>query len=187
MQGKLIIVSAPSGAGKTTIVKKLMEGIPRLEFSVSACSRARRHNEVHGRDYYFLSAAEFRDKISRGEFLEWEEVYPGSYYGTLRSEVERIWGKGNHVVFDVDVMGGLHIKQLYPGKSLALFILPPSVGELESRLRKRSTDSAGDIQIRVEKAREELALAGKFDKVILNDKLEDAIEEAMEAVRSFLA
>jgi guanylate kinase len=129
---------------------------------------------------------EFRSRIAAGDFLEWEEVYPGRYYGTLRSEVERIWGKGKHVIFDVDVKGGLSIKRYYPQQSLAIFIMPPSVAELEERLSRRSTDTAGDIQTRVDKAMEEIAHAKRFDKVILNDKLEVAVGEAMEAVRSFL-
>ena len=186
MQGKLIICSAPSGAGKTTIVHAIMERIGQLEFSVSACSRPRRKNEVDGRDYYFLGIEGFKEKIREEAFLEWEEVYKDQYYGTLRSEVERIWSGGKHVIFDVDVYGGLSIKKLYPEQALALFIMPPSVEILEERLRNRSTDTEENIQKRLEKARLEISKAGEFDKIIINDELDVAIAEALAAVKEFL-
>ncbi|HNS30179.1 MAG TPA: guanylate kinase, partial [Tenuifilaceae bacterium] len=137
MNGKLFIFSAPSGSGKTTIVKRLLGQIPELEFSISACSRPKREGEVNGRDYHFLSVDEFKKRIEADEFVEWEEVYPGSFYGTLKSEVERIWQKGHHVVFDVDVKGGLNIKRLYGHRALAIFVMPPSIEELQKRLELR--------------------------------------------------
>jgi guanylate kinase len=185
-EGKLVIFSAPSGAGKTTIVKALLKSFPTLEFSISAASREKRFNEVHGRDYYFISADEFRTKIANNEFLEWEEVYKDHFYGTLKSEVERIWDKGHHVIFDVDVVGGLNIKRLYNERALSVFIMPPSVEELETRLHKRSTESCEDLKKRIEKARNELTYAPNFDRIIVNDNLEKAIGEAKELVKIFL-
>jgi len=186
-KGKMIVVSAPSGAGKTTIVKHLL-GSPdlNLEFSVSACSRPRRENEVDGRDYYFLSIPEFKRKISEDAFIEWEEVYKDHFYGTLRSEVERIWQNGHSVIFDVDVIGGLNIKKKFPGQTLALFIQPPAFEVLEKRLKARSADSPESIQTRLQKARKELAYADQFDKIIINDRLTDALRETEQAVRNFL-
>lgn len=185
-QGKMIVVSAPSGSGKTTIVKAMLDSELKLEFSVSACSRAPRANETHGKDYYFLTVDDFRKKIEEDAFVEWEEVYPGSYYGTLKTEVERIWNKGNHVVFDVDVIGGLNIKKQYAAQCLALFIQPPSVAELEKRLRGRSTDSEETIKKRLAKAEYELTFAGQFDKVIINDVLDDAINETFKTIAGFI-
>jgi guanylate kinase len=187
MNGKLIIISAPSGSGKTTIVKRaLASNDLNLKFSVSACSRKPRANETNGNDYYFLSADEFRKKIDNDEFIEWEEVYKDNYYGTLKSEVNRIWESGNNVIFDVDVVGGLNIKRQYPEKSLAIFIQPPSVGELENRLRNRSTDDEETIKKRVAKAEYELSFAPQFDKIIVNDVLEDAVKETHTSIKEFL-
>lgn len=186
MSGKLLIFSAPSGSGKTTIVKHLLQKDYKLEFSISATSRPMRGAEQHGKDYYFLSAEEFRMKIENDEFLEWEEVYEGCYYGTLKSEVNRIREAGRNVIFDVDVVGGLNIKKFYGDEALAIFIQPPSVEELEKRLKGRSTDSADVIAQRVDKAQFELSFADKFDKVIVNDVLEEAYTEAEQTLDKFL-
>jgi guanylate kinase len=187
MNGKLIIFSAPSGAGKTTIVKHLLQsGLP-LEFSISACSRKPRTGEVNGRDYYFLSEEEFRQKIQNNEFIEWEEVYAGNYYGTLRSEIERIWAKGKHVLFDIDVKGGVNLKKLFPNKTLSIFVEPPSVEELERRLIGRSTDDEETIRKRVDKAVYELGFADQFDVVIVNDILAEAQKKAIKIVSDFIA
>ena len=187
MTGKLVIFSAPSGSGKTTIVRHILEQGMQLEFSISACSRNPRESEKDGFDYYFISVEEFRDKIDKGEFIEWEEVYPGHYYGTLKSEVERIWNAGKHVIFDVDVAGGLRLKQIYGNQALAVFIMPPSIKELEKRLTTRSTDTAEKIKIRLEKAEKEMGYAGHFDLIIINDKLEEASNKAYEAVMEFIS
>jgi len=186
MKGKLIIFSAPSGAGKTTIVKHLLSKNFGLEFSVSATSRPLRGNEVDGKDYYFLSEEEFRKRIENEEFLEWEEVYPGRFYGTLKSEVERIRDKGNHVVFDVDVVGGCNIKKYYGDEALSVFIQPPSINELKNRLITRSTDSEDVIATRVEKAEFEMTFANRFDVVLVNDKLDIALKEAENILIRFL-
>jgi len=186
-QGKMIVVSAPSGSGKTTIVKRMLSSGLNLEFSVSACSRPPRANEKDGIDYYFLSAETFRQKIAENAFVEWEEVYAGNFYGTLKSEVERIWQKGNHVIFDVDVVGGLNIKKQYPEECLALFIRPPSIEELENRLRGRSTDSEETIQKRIAKAEYEISFASKFDRIIINDNLEEAVEETLDVISGFFS
>lgn len=185
MKGKLIIFSAPSGAGKTTIVRHLLAQDLNLEFSISATSRAMRHTETDGKDYYFLSPEEFQKKVEAGEFLEWEEVYAGTCYGTLKSEVERIRNKGNHVVFDVDVVGGLNIKKFYGDQALAVFVKPPSVEELRRRLVARSTDSPEIIEKRVQKAEYELSFAPRFDVVLVNENLEQAFAEAEQIVESF--
>ena len=184
--GKLIILSAPSGAGKTTIAHHLLQAGLNLEFSVSACSRDKREGETDGLDYYFLSESEFVSHINKGNFLEWEEVYPGHFYGTLKSEVERIIGSGRNVLFDVDVVGGLNIKRYYKDKALAIFIKPPSVSDLEKRLRARSTDSEEKIMMRLKKSIHELGFASDFDLVIINDDLEIAKKEAVDSVRKFL-
>jgi guanylate kinase len=184
--GKLIVFSAPSGAGKTTIVHHLLNQNTGLEFSISACSRSKRRNEINGKDYYFLSTEEFKQKINNNEFVEWEEVYPDHFYGTLKAELERIWNNGHHVIFDVDVVGGLNIKNSYPKETLAIFVQPPSIEELRSRLYKRSTDSHQNIEERISKAEKELSYSKKFDIIIINDKLEDAINEAEIKVREFL-
>jgi guanylate kinase len=185
-QGKLIIFSAPSGAGKTTIVHRILESRNDMEFSVSACSRPMRSNEKDGVDYYFISAEEFRQRIANNEFLEWQEVYENSFYGTLKTEVERIWAKGNHVVFDVDVVGGLNIKKYGEENALAIFVMPPSVETLEERLKRRSSETPETLKKRVEKANYELTFANKFDKIIVNDELEKAVKEAKELVEEFL-
>ena len=186
MKGKLIIISAPSGSGKTTIVKEILASGLNIEFSVSAASRQPRINEVNGRDYYFLSVDEFKEKIEKDEFLEWEEVYPGSFYGTLKSELQRIWDKGNHVIFDVDVKGGINIKKYSPENALAIFIKAPSIEELEKRLRNRLTDNEETILKRVAKAEYELSFAPKFDKIVVNDNLEKAVKETYETIGAFI-
>lgn len=185
-KGKLIIFSAPSGSGKTTIVKHLLTKPFDLEFSVSATSRKKRGNEVHGKDYYFISPDEFRNKIAHNEFLEWEEVYTDNYYGTLKCEVERIREKGKNVVFDVDVVGGCNIKKYYTDDALSIFVQPPSVHALEERLKKRSTDSEEIIRTRIDKATYELGFASRFDVVIVNDLLEDALLKVEEILTNFL-
>lgn len=187
MNGKLLIFSAPSGSGKTTIVKNILAKWENLEFSVSACSRSIRAGEVHGRDYYFLSPQEFRAKIDKSEFVEWEEVYNGSYYGTLKSELERIWKKGNHVIFDVDVKGGLNLKKQFGDRALAIFIMPPSVEELRLRLERRGTETPDSLAKRIGKAVEEMAYAKEFDKIIVNNELDLAIAEAEKVVSEFIA
>ncbi len=185
-EGKLLIFSAPSGAGKTTLVHYVLTEFPQLEFSVSACNRSPRKHEIDGKDYYFLSTEAFKENIERDAFIEWEEVYPGSYYGTLRSELDRIFSKQHHVVFDIDVKGGLSVKAQYPSQSLSIFVMPPSVEVLEQRLRNRSTDSEETIRKRLEKARYELSFAPQFDYVLINDKLEVAQEEVKKLVASFI-
>jgi guanylate kinase len=186
MKGKAIIFSAPSGAGKTTIVKHLLELDMGLEFSISACSRPPRKNEVHGRDYYFMSVQEFREHLTQGDFLEWEEVYKGNYYGTLKSEPDRIWKKNRHVVFDVDVIGGLNLKQYFGPYALAIFVQPPSLEELETRLRNRSTDSDKRIRDRMAKAASEMEYASHFDVILVNDSLAETFKEGEKIVRDFL-
>jgi guanylate kinase len=186
MKGKLIIFSAPSGAGKTTIVRHLLDRKLNLEFSVSATSRAPRPNETNGKDYYFLTEKEFKRKIENNEFLEWEEVYNGVYYGSLKSEVERIRNLGKNVIFDVDVVGGLNIKKFYDDEALAIFVQPPSVEELWKRLISRSTETEEKIQMRIAKAEHELSFAKQFDKLVTNNDLEQACREAEELIREFL-
>jgi guanylate kinase len=186
MTKKMIIISAPSGAGKTTLIKYLLAERQNIEFSISACSRPKRDGEQHGVDYYFLSEEEFRDKIEKNEFVEWEEVYPGSFYGTLRSEVDRIWNKGNHVIFDVDVVGGLNIKKQFAGRALAVFIMPPSIEVLEQRIRKRQSDSEEQISKRVEKAEWEMQFAPEFDVTVVNNEITIARVELLEITDRFL-
>jgi guanylate kinase len=186
MPGKLIIFSAPSGAGKSTIVHHILACGFNMEFSVSATSRLPRVNEVQGVDYYFLTTEEFRSKVRKNEFLEYEEVYPNSFYGTLRSEVERITGNGKNVVFDIDVLGGINIKKQYDEQALALFIAPPSIEVLNQRLINRGTDSQEMIAKRIGKAEFELSFAPQFDKIIVNDELEKAKIEAERLIREFL-
>lgn len=186
-QGKLIVFSAPSGSGKTTIVRHLLKQKElNLEFSISATSREKRGNEEHGKDYYFLSFEDFKKKIKSDEFLEWEEVYRDNFYGTLKSEVERIWAMGKHVIFDIDVSGGLRIKRKYPEQTLAVFVKPPSIDELKIRLKKRSTESADKINMRVAKASAELATAPLFDAIVVNQDLEKALAESYTLVSNFL-
>ena len=187
MSGKLIIFSAPSGAGKSTIVHHILTCGFNMEFSVSATSRAPRGNEVHGVDYYYLTPDEFRSKIRKNEFLEYEEVYPDSFYGTLRSEVDRITGEGNNVVFDIDVLGGINIKKQYDDRALALFIAPPSIEVLHQRLTGRGTDTPEMIAKRIGKAEFELSFAPQFDQVVVNDDLEKAKKEAEQLIRQFLS
>lgn len=182
----MIIFSAPSGSGKTTIVKWLLaEGLP-LEFSVSATSRTPRTGEINGKDYYFLSADEFRMKIENDEFIEWQEVYTDKFYGTFKSEISRIWNSGKHVIFDVDVLGGINLKKIFGDKALALFVMPPSVEELEKRLRGRNTDPEEVIKQRVDKAVFEMSYAKEFDKMVVNDDLETAKQEAYNAIVNFI-
>lgn len=187
LKRKAIILSAPSGSGKTTILKKILPEFPELEFSVSATSRQSREGEIDGKDYYFFSAEKFREKVSSKEFLEWEEVYKDCYYGTLFSEVERIWEKGNVVIFDVDVLGGLNIKKILGNNALSIFIKPPSINVLEERLRGRSTETEDIIQKRIQRAEMELSYANQFDKIVLNDKIDVAVDEVKEAIQSFIA
>lgn len=184
--GKLVIFSAPSGSGKTTIVRELLQRFPQFEFSISATSRQPRGKEQHGIDYYFLSSDEFRQRVERDEFVEWEEVYAGTCYGTLKSEVERIWAKGNVIVFDVDVMGGINLKRLFGDDACSIFIMPPSIEELERRLRGRGTDSEEVIQKRIGKAEFELSKSPEFDYTVVNDVLADAVNEATEIINNFL-
>lgn len=186
-KGKLIVFSAPSGSGKTTIVRHLL-GIPELnlEFSISATSREPRGEEIHGKDYYFISLAEFKNHIKAHDFLEWEEVYRDNFYGTLKSEIERIWALGKNVIFDIDVAGGLRIKSKFPEETLAVFVKPPSIDELKIRLKKRSTESEDKINMRIAKASVELATAPQFDKIIKNYDLDVAKEEAYQLVNDFI-
>ena len=187
MKGKLIVFSAPSGSGKTTIVKHLLQQDElNLEFSISATSREKRGDEQDGKDYYFLTSKEFKTKIKNEEFLEWEEVYRDNFYGTLKSEVERIWAKGKHVIFDIDVSGGLRIKRKYPEKALAVFVKPPSIDELKIRLKKRQTESDDKINMRVAKASAELATSPLFDVIVVNDNLQKAKGEAYQLVLDFI-
>jgi len=186
VESKLIIFSAPSGAGKTTIVKELLNSELNLEFSISASSRPKRPNEIDGKDYYFLSVDEFKNKIANNDFLEWEEVYKDNYYGTLKSEVERIWATGNNVIFDVDVIGGLNIKKYYKKKALSVFVMPPSLKHLEERLKKRSTESEESLKKRLDKAKHELTYSKQFDRIIVNDDLETAINAAKNIIKYFL-
>ncbi|WPO79865.1 guanylate kinase [Flavobacterium sp. KACC 22761] len=187
-KGKLIVFSAPSGSGKTTIVKHLLgkEDL-NLEFSISAASRAPRGEEVHGKDYYFISLEQFKKHIKAEEFLEWEEVYRDNFYGTLKTEIERIWAMGKNVIFDIDVAGGLRIKHKFPEQTLAVFVKPPSVDELKRRLKQRSTESDDKINMRIAKASVELATAPQFDTIIKNYDLDTAKEEAYQLVKEFVS
>ncbi len=186
-KGKLIVFSAPSGSGKTTIVRHLLNQEQfQLEFSISATSREARGNEKDSKDYYFISAKEFKNKIKLDEFLEWEEVYIDNFYGTLKTEVERIWAKGKHVIFDIDVAGGLRIKKKFPERTLAVFVKPPDINELIIRLKQRGEESPEKIAMRVAKAPTEMATAPQFDTIILNDDLTTALNDAENLVNDFL-
>ncbi len=187
MEEKALIFSAPSGAGKTTIVGHLLTVFNTLEFSISACSRQKREGETNGKDYYFLSPEEFKCKIEKDEFVEWEEVYKDLYYGTLKSELNRIWAKGNTIVFDVDVLGGINLKKKLGDKALSVFVMPPSIEELKNRLEKRGTESPESLKKRIDRAVEEISKAPQFDIVIENDSLEKAFAESEKRVGEFLA
>ncbi|MBI2258536.1 MAG: guanylate kinase [Flavobacteriia bacterium] len=185
-KGKCIVISAPSGAGKTSIVHYLLQQDLGLSFSVSACSRNPRKNEQNGVDYYFLSVNEFKSKIKNNEFVEWEEVYPNNFYGTLKSEIIKIWNQGKTVIFDVDVFGGMNLKEQFHENALSIFICPPSLQILEERLRSRSTESEEKIQTRMHKAKEEMKMANRFDNILENNDLENTCMQAKELVESFL-
>ena len=186
MTQKAIIVSAPSGAGKSTLVRHLMDSLPQLAFSVSACTRQPRPGETDGRDYYFLSAEKFREHIEACDFIEWEEVYPGNFYGTLKLEIRRIWSSDKIPVFDVDVLGGLNLKKYFRRHGLAIFIQPPSLEVLKTRLEDRATESAESLSKRISKAEQELRFAAKFDTIVNNNDLDSAKQNLLELVTSFL-
>tara|TARA_B110000483_G_scaffold81468_1_gene101293 strand:- start:822 stop:1403 length:582 start_codon:yes stop_codon:yes gene_type:complete len=184
--GKAVIISAPSGAGKTTLIKKLIEAKLPLLFSVSACNRNPREGEENKKDYYFLSTKEFKEKIKAQDFIEWEEVYDGNFYGTLKKEINRIWKEKKHVVFDVDVIGGISLKEYFKENSISIFIKPPSIDVLEERLKKRKTDGTESIKNRLEKSFEEMKSIDKFDKIIVNEKLNVSSKNIIETVKKFL-
>lgn len=186
MRGKLVIISAPSGAGKSTIIRHLLEKGINLEFSVSATTRAPRGREKEGKEYYFLTVEEFKRRIKGGAFIEWEEVYKDQLYGTLKCEIDRIWSRGNHVLFDVDVKGGINLKNIFKHEAISIFIMPPSIKELEKRLLLRGTDDHNKIRMRVAKAEEEMKLAGQFDNIVINDNLEQAEGDVYDLASSFL-
>lgn len=185
-KGKCIIFSAPSGAGKTTIVRYLLREIPELEFSISAASRQRRGREIDGLDYHFLTVEDFKNKIKHDEFVEWEEVYKDNFYGTLKSEVKKAWNKGKVIVFDVDAQGGINLKKIFGNNALSIFIKPPSLFVLEQRLKNRRTETAEQIEMRLKKAKEELSYANQFDYVLLNDNLEKACYEIKKIILKFI-
>jgi guanylate kinase len=184
--GKAVIISAPSGAGKTTLIKRLTEAKLPLLFSVSACNRKPREGEENKKDYYFLSTKEFKEKIKAQDFIEWEEVYDGNFYGTLKKEINRIWKEKKHVVFDVDVIGGISLKEYFKENSISIFIKPPSIDVLEERLKKRKTDGTESIKNRLEKSFEEMKSIDKFDKIIVNEKLNVSSKNIIETVKKFL-
>lgn len=183
---KIIILSAPSGSGKTTIAKRILSENPGLEFSISATSRSKRTGEVDGKDYYFIGMEDFKSKIETGDFVEWEEVYSGHLYGTLKSELERIKANGHHALFDVDVYGGMNLKSIFGNRALGIFIQPPDLFTLKGRLLSRSSDSAEKIRMRLNKAEEELTFSSKFDQVIVNDDLDQAVERTTAVIQHFL-
>lgn len=183
---KLVLFTAPSGAGKTTIVKRMLQIFDNLAFSVSATTRPKRVHEIDGKDYYFLDTQAFQNRIQAGAFVEWEEVYAGTFYGTLKTEVERLWQLNKDVVFDVDVQGALHIKNTYPEQTLAIFVKPPSKDVLFDRLKARQTENDETLKERISKAEEELKFENKFDYVLVNDVLETAVKEAEHVVRTWL-
>ena len=185
-KGKVVIVSAPSGAGKTTLINKLLETKLPLNFSVSACSRKARTNEIEGEDYYFLSIEEFEKKIKKNDFIEWEEVYKNNFYGTLKSEISRIWNQKKHVVFDVDVLGGISLKNYFKENALSIFINPPSIEVLSERLNKRNSETKKSISERIKKSVHEMEYLDKFDMVILNDNLKDASKKIIDTVKNFI-
>ncbi len=185
--GKLIIFSAPSGSGKTTIVKHLLANNNNLGFSISACTRDKRgRSEIDGKDYYFLTPDDFRQRIENNQFVEWEEVYPGAYYGTLKSEIERLWAQGKCVLFDVDVKGGMHLKEYFKENALSVFVKVPSIQELENRLRARGTETEDSISKRVFKMKFEMAFQDKFDVILINDTLEESFAKAQKLVDEFV-
>ena len=187
-QGKLIVFSAPSGSGKTTIVRHLLKQPDlNLEFSISATSREKRGNEIHGKDYYYLSLEEFKNRIKNDDFLEWEEVYRDNFYGTLKTEIARIWAQGKHVIFDIDVSGGLRIKRKFPDQTIAIFVKPPDLNELVRRLKERGEESEDKISMRVSKAPAELATAPLFDEIVINSNLDEALANAHKLVADFIA
>ena len=188
MKGKIIVIAAPSGCGKSTIINALLEGGDlNLGFAVSATTRAPREGEVDGRNYYFMTEEAFRDAIAEGEFIEYEEVYPGRFYGTLRSEIERITGQGHNIILDLDVNGALGVKKLYGDEALAIFIQPPSVAELRRRLEFRGTESPEVIDVRIDRAQYEISRAGEFDRIVVNDRLDEAIKETRNLIGGFIA
>ena len=185
--GKLIIFSAPSGAGKTTIVHHVLKKFSdQLEFSISACTRVKRPNEIDGKDYHFMTTEDFKSKIKKNEFVEWEEVYNGQFYGTLKSEIDRIWNSGKQVIFDLDIQGGLNLKHKFGRHSYAIFVMPPSVEILELRLKQRQTETPDSIAKRIEKAKREILVADQFDKILVNENLEKACADAEKLVSEFL-
>jgi len=187
MKGKAIIFSAPSGSGKTTIVRHLLETNPSLGFSISACTRDKRgRNEVDGKDYYFLSPDEFKEKIDNDEFIEWEEVYAGNFYGTLKAEIERIWNEGKHVIFDVDVKGGLQLKEYFGDRGLAIFVKVPSLDDLRNRLSDRKTESEDSLSQRIFKAKFEMTFEDKFDLTLVNEELNESLQKAEKLVNEFI-
>lgn len=186
MEGKLIIFSAPSGSGKTTIVRHLLAKYNNLGFSISACTRDRRgRNEVHGKDYYFLTPEDFKTRIDNDEFVEWEEVYPGGYYGTLKAEIERLWAEGKHVLFDVDVKGGLKLKEYFKERALAIFVKAPGEEAIKERLMARGTETEDSLSKRLFKVKFEMSFQDKFDVILVNDDLETALAKAEELVEDF--
>jgi len=184
--GKVIIVSAPSGAGKTTLVKRLLNSNLPIEFSISACNRNPRENETDKKDYYFLSTEEFKSKIKWNKFIEWEEVYPNNFYGTLKEEINRIWNLNKHVIFDVDVVGGISLKNYFSRNALSIFIKPPSIEELSKRLKKRNTESTQSLKTRLDKSKNEMKHLSKYDQIIENDNLDIASQKITEIVKTFL-
>ena len=184
--GKAIIISAPSGAGKTTLVKRLLEsGLP-IKFSISACSRKPSKDEINGKDYYFLTIAEFKTQIQNNSFIEWEEVYENNFYGTLKSEIDGIWNMGKHVIFDVDVLGGISLKKYFGKNAISIFIKPPSLETLSERLVKRNTDNKESINSRIAKSKKEMEYIDKFDCIIKNDELNNATKNIIEVVEEFI-
>ncbi len=186
MAGKLIIVSAPSGSGKTTLVKHLLENLDELAFSISACNRSPRDNESSGKDYYFFSTDDFKQKIENGDFAEWEEVYPGRFYGTLKSEVNRLLDLGKSVVFDLDVVGGINLKKAYGENALAIYVMVSDLEEIANRLRNRNTEDEATFQTRIGKMRQEVEYAKQFDTIVLNDELDVAQADILSKVKAFL-